>query len=92
MAYIVMKKFCEDERITRLKEGDKNTMYFHKIADARKRVNTIHSLNMEDVRITEDYIVHKHVDEYFNHLFGRSGVRQVSLDQEIWNEKMNLET
>lgn len=35
-----------------MKQGDKNTKYFHRIATAHKRFNSIDKLTVEDLKVT----------------------------------------
>lgn len=57
-----------------LLKGDLNTDYYHKIANGRKRKNTIHSLKAGDVEIEGTDNLIANATEYYKSLFGpRSG-------------------
>jgi hypothetical protein len=48
-----------------LLEGDNNTAYFHRVANGRRRKNTMYSLKKDDIHIqgTADLLVH--ATEYY---------------------------
>lgn len=78
-------------RTTWLKEGDKNTTFFHKTTNARSRSNAIHSLKVDNLSITKENFIHRHVDSHFKQLFGMSGEHQVFFSANIWGGTVNLE-
>jgi hypothetical protein len=55
-----------------LHEGDNNTEYFHRIANGRKRKNTIISLSSDGGVIEGDDNLLKHVTDFYKDLFGKS--------------------
>lgn len=55
---------------TWLLNGDLNTKYLHRVANGRKRKNTIFSLEHEDKIIEGDENLLKHASEYYSELFG----------------------
>ena len=67
-----------------------NTDYFHKIANRRKRKNTIHSLKSGVVEIegTDDLI--SHATEFYKNLFGPAPGNLFHMDPESWGEAEKL--
>ena len=53
-----------------LLEGDLNTSYFHKIANGRKRKNSVLSLQNGDSVVEGTKNLLKHATEYYKELFG----------------------
>ena len=51
-------------------KGDLNTDCFHKIANGRKRKNTIHSLKAGEVEIIGTDNLIAHATDYYKNLFG----------------------
>jgi hypothetical protein len=52
-------------------KGDNNTDCFHKVANGKKRKQTIFSLNDGDKRIVGDDDLLKHATKYYKKLFGQ---------------------
>lgn len=52
-----------------LKEGDHNTKFFHMMALARRSINGIHNLRMDEERVVSREDLNEHVEEYFHSLF-----------------------
>jgi len=52
-----------------LKEGDKNTRFFHKLATIRRRQNMIVSIKKDDVILTEPTQVRKVIIQHFKQLY-----------------------
>lgn len=52
-----------------LKEGDNNTKFFHKMANARRLVNGIHHMVIGGMRVTNEEVMNHHVEEFFTHLY-----------------------
>lgn len=56
-----------------LKEGDRNTKYFHKVANRRKRKNTISSLSIQG-RLENDFgKIKDEAIQYFTQLYKNDG-------------------
>ena len=63
--------FCQRSRVTWMGEGDSNTSYFHRMADSRKAVNTIHIIIDDNgVKIDTQLGIKEHCIEYFSNLLG----------------------
>ena len=75
-----------------LKEGDKNTKFFHGMASARKRINRISSLMDDDRRLEKEEII-KHIEESFVDLYSKDEWKSPSLNNleftKIGEEKMH---
>ena len=71
-------------------KGDLNTDYYDKIANGRKRKNTIHSFKAGDVEIlgTENLIAR--ATDYYKNLFGPTPGNQFHLDPNTWSEDEKL--
>lgn len=52
-----------------LREGDKNTKFFHRIANARKRVKTISRLEVEGVVLEEEEAIRLAVEKFYKELY-----------------------
>ena len=63
-------------RISWLKEGDKNTKFFHGMASARWRKNMITSLVDGDVRLSDWENIVNHIKDFFATLYAKSGTDQ----------------
>jgi hypothetical protein len=76
-----------------LLEGDNNTAYFHRIANGRKRKNTMYSLKKDDINIQGTTDLLEHASEYYKGLFCPGEGNNMALDANIWSaeEKLNEE-
>ena len=72
-------KRCHEEWLLK---GDNNTKYSHKIANGRKRKNTIISLDKDGLIIEGDENLLQHATEYYSDLFGPG--------EELWPELCGL--
>ena len=59
----------QKSRITWLREGDKNTKFFHRVANARRRVNTIFRLEVEGVVLEEEEAIRLAVEKFYKELY-----------------------
>jgi len=69
-----------------LHEGDNNTEFFHRVANGRKRKNTILSFKKEDEIIEGDSNLLAHATEYYKTLFGPEQGHSFPLDPDLWDE------
>jgi hypothetical protein len=67
--------------------GDNNTAYFHRIANGRKRKNTMYSLKKDDLNIQGTSALLVHATDYYKMLFGLGEGNKMSLDANIWTER-----
>jgi hypothetical protein len=74
-----------------LLKGDNNTAFFHRMANRKKRKNTIFSLSHNEQIIEGDDALVEHATHYYKDLFGPSSSSGLHIDQECWevDEKVN---
>jgi mannosylglycoprotein endo-beta-mannosidase len=74
-----------------LLEGDSNTSYFHRVANGRKRKNTMLSLNDNGVNIegTENLI--EHATSYYKNLFGPAPGNIFHFNYDMWSPQEKLD-
>ena len=70
-----------------LLEGDLNTGYFHRVANGKKRKNTIFSIQKDGVEIDNTEEILKLATEYYKDLFGHSSNTDIKLDQDCWTSE-----
>jgi mannosylglycoprotein endo-beta-mannosidase len=75
---------------TWLHKGDTNTEFFHRIANGRKRNNTILFLENEDGIIKGGEDLLKYATEYYKNLFGPENSKSIPLDPDCWGEEEKL--
>lgn len=69
-----------------LLKGDNNTSYFYKVANGRKRKNTVISLEDNGNFIEGDENLLKHTTEYYTNLFGPEEEHNIHINQSLWDE------
>jgi len=69
-----------------LLKGDNNTSYFHKIANGRRRKNTVVSLEKDGEIIQGDENLLNHATDYYTNLFGPEEDHNIHIDQSLWDE------
>jgi len=67
-------------------KGDNNTKFFHKIANGRKRKNTIISLEHEGNIIKGDTNLLEHDTNYYAELFGPGEEHGIHINSSMWAE------
>lgn len=70
---------------TWLLKGDCNTAFFHKIANGKKRKNTIFSLKHNDQIIEGDDALVDHATSFYKELFGPFAPSGIHLDPGCWD-------
>ena len=63
-----------------LLDGDNNTEFFNRIANGRKRKNTIFSTMNIGSNLEDEAAILDHATQYFKNLFGPSDCPSISLD------------
>jgi hypothetical protein len=73
-----------------LLKGDNNTDFFHKVANGRKRKQTIYTLQKKGVLIsgTENLLIH--ATDYYKALFGPREGNAFDLSSSLWSEDENV--
>jgi hypothetical protein len=71
----------------RLLKNDNNTEFFHRIANGRKRKNTIFSLQGEDGLVEGDENLVSLETKYYKELFGPSTCFNIPLNRDLWGEE-----
>jgi hypothetical protein len=72
---------------TWLLKGGNNTDLFHRIANGRRRKQTIFSLKSGSVTIQGDEELLKHVISYCKALFGPGECNAIELDPNLWSDE-----
>lgn len=93
-----LMKILEEEELywhkrtseTWLHKGDNNIEYFHRIANGRKRKNTIFSLQDGDKTIEGDSHLLEHATKYYKGLFGPADGTRISLSSGIFDNAISL--
>jgi hypothetical protein len=67
-----------------LLKGENNTEFFHRIANGRKRKQTIFYLQDGEQNISGDENLIRHATEYYKNLFGPRSGNSMDLDPELW--------
>lgn len=73
-----------------LLKGDRNTSFFHGIANGRKRKNHIFSLHSGEDQITDRGQIQEHIYEYYKKLFGKEPLRNIHLSLGVWDDNLRL--
>jgi mannosylglycoprotein endo-beta-mannosidase len=69
-----------------LHEGDNNTGYFHRIANGRRRKNSILHFEDDGEKIEGDENLLQHATSYYKELFGLGNGNAFPLDADLWGE------
>ena len=79
---ILMDEICwrQKSRALWLKEGDRNTKYFHRIANSHRRKNSIGSIIVDGETITDPAEINGKIVDFYSTLFTESGPRRPTLD------------
>ena len=76
--------------LTWLLKGDNNTGFFHRVANGKKRKNTIFSIHQNGEEIKEEDKILQHATDYYKELFGPSDDPAVSLDVVCWTTEEQI--
>jgi exonuclease III len=76
-----------------LLKGDCNTAFFHRVANGKKRKNTIFSLNHNDQVIEGDDALVEHATSFYKELFGPSTSSGFHMEPGCWDcwERVNVQ-
>lgn len=55
-----------------LKEGDKCTKFFHRVANPNKRNNAIDTLTIDDIASSDQSVIKEHIAGHFEELLSKS--------------------
>ncbi|KAE8687812.1 Beta-adaptin-like protein A [Hibiscus syriacus] len=69
--------WCQKSRVRWIKEGDKNTRYFHLSALNRNRFNAINVLKVDGVELTDAVQIKAHVLDYFKKAYNTINTLEV---------------
>ena len=67
-----------------LKEGDSNTKFFHRMANARRRGNFISNLTVRGVRLSKEEELREGIGSYFKSLFEEPRVRRPDVESSLF--------
>ncbi len=70
----------QKSRVLWLKEGDKNLKFFHHMANSHRRINTIGTLHVDGVQVSDQGIIQDYIVNFYKSLFTDGGVRRPMLD------------
>ena len=63
-----------------LKEGDKNSRFFHRVANAHRNANTIGKLIINGIPSTNQDEIQDHIAQFYEQLYKENGYRRPTLD------------
>jgi hypothetical protein len=68
---ILQEEICwrQKSRVRWLKEGDKCTKFFHLVANANRRNNSIESLIVDGLPTSDPAVISEHIVDYYNSMF-----------------------
>ena len=67
-----------------MKEGDNNTKFFHRMANARRRGDFINSLTVRGVRLDKEEELKEGIGSYFKSMFEETPVRRPTVDSGLF--------
>jgi hypothetical protein len=70
----------QKSRATWLKERDKNTKYFHKVANSHRRLNIVRHLSINGVLSTDQDAIKDHISYFYKNLYTEETIRRPLLD------------
>jgi hypothetical protein len=78
-------------REKKIKEGDKNTAYFFFAkASQKKRKKSVHCLDNDGTMLTDNKSMLYHALEFYKNLFKEEDRRDISLDENFWEDTKNV--
>lgn len=79
-------KAKQRSRDKEIKEGDRNTRYFHAVANQRRRKKNISSLEGPNGAVEETKDMLNIAVDFYKNLFGKKNILNKSLDNNFWKE------
>lgn len=73
-----------------LLQGDHNTKFSHRVANGKKRKQTIFSMKDGESVISGDVNLIKYATEYYKTLFGLEFGNAYGLDNDLWSEEKRV--
>ena len=68
-----------------LKEGDRNTKFFHRIANSHRRCNTIDRLMVDEELSTDQGIIEGCITHFYRQLYSKNEVHRPLLDEVVFS-------
>ena len=69
-----------------LKEGDRNTKFFHRMANTKIRKSKIQALEINQELTTKESDIHSHILSYYKDLLGTPGATFAQLGTHFWDD------
>ena len=70
----------QKSQVTWLREGDKNTRFFHRVANSNRRFNSIDRLSIDGIQTTDQAAIGEGLVQFYSTLFFYEAVRRPLLD------------
>ena len=80
---MLMDEICwrQKSRALWLREGDRNTKHFHRIANSHQQKNFIESLVVDGETINDPTKINLRIVEFYRNSFAENGIRRPTLDE-----------
>jgi hypothetical protein len=96
---ILLEEICwrQKSRALWLKEGNRNTRFFHKLANSNRRYNFIHTLSINGVMSTDHNDISETITQFYTNLYTEVKWRpkldglefsMISEEDAIWLERL----
>jgi hypothetical protein len=70
----------QKSRVKWLREGDRNTRFFHRVANSNRRINSIDRLSIDGTLTTDQIAIGEGLVNFYNNLFFDEALRRPLLD------------
>ena len=74
-------------RDRKIKEGDRNTAYFHAVTNQRRRKNQLSILEGTDGSVYSTRVIIEVATNFYKNLFGYETKPNIHLDDQFWSEE-----
>ena len=83
----LLEEICwrQKSRALFLKEGDRNTKFFHRIANSHRRYNTIDTLMVDGELSTDQGIIEGCISHFYRQLYSENEVHRPLLDEIVFS-------